>query len=73
MTHEHNHEHECDCGHDHDEEYTMEDLAISAHNRIEALIELLIEKKVITESEYEKKIEELAERDFDEAEEEDEE
>lgn len=62
--------HECGCGHDHCEEseYTVEDLAYSAHNRMDALIELLIAKKVITEQEYETKIEEIMERELDESE-----
>lgn len=59
--------HECGCGHDHCEEpeYTAEDLAYSAHNRMDALLELLIAKKIITEKEYEQKIEELVEKDLD--------
>ncbi len=59
--------HECGCGHDHGQEpeYTAEDLAYSAHNRMDALIDLLIEKKIITEKEYEQKIEEIVEKDLD--------
>ena len=42
-----------------DEELDMEDVAVTAYNRTEALIELLIRKGVISEDEYEKMEEEL--------------
>jgi len=34
------------------EEFTTEELTFAAHDKIDALIDLLIEKKVITEDEY---------------------
>jgi len=43
------------------EEVTELDLIYEAHDKIDALIDLLIEKGVISESEYEKKLEEYYE------------
>lgn len=39
----------------HEEEYTTDEIAEAADTKVEALIELLIEKGVITEEEFEKK------------------
>jgi hypothetical protein len=44
---------------EHEDEMSFEDLALMANDKVDALIELLIEKKVITEKEYDAKMEEL--------------
>jgi len=48
------------------EEYTAEDLLYDAHLKIDALIELLIDKGVIKEEEFNKKLDELVEEDLEE-------
>lgn len=40
------------------EEVTELDLIYESHDKVDALIELLIEKNIITKEEYEKKLEE---------------
>lgn len=40
------------------EEVTELDLIYESHDKVDALIELLIEKNIITKAEYEKKLEE---------------
>lgn len=42
-----------------DEMYTVEEMVYGAHDKVDALIELLIEKKVITEDEYANKLKEI--------------
>ena len=39
------------------EEFTTEELTFAAHDKIDVLIDLLIEKGILTESEYLKKLE----------------
>ena len=53
--------------HEH-EELTVEDVAFMANDKVDALIDLLIEKGVITEEEIVQKIDELYEEDDDEEE-----
>lgn len=48
-----------------DIEVTELDLIYEAHDRVDALLELLIEKGIITEEEYESKLEELLNREED--------
>ncbi len=48
------------------EELSVEDVAFMANDKIDALIDLLIEKGVITEDEIVQKIDELYEEDEDE-------
>jgi len=40
-------------------EVTEMDLIYDAHDRLDALIELLVEKKVITQKEFEKKLDDM--------------
>lgn len=54
------------------EEYTAEDLLYDAHLKIDALIELLIDKGVITEEEFNNKLDELVEEDLEDEEEQEE-
>ena len=58
----------CDCGHDDCEcdEMTSEDVANYADDKIDALIDLLIKKGVITEEEFGKEYEALFEEDSEE-------
>lgn len=42
-----------------DEIYTLEEMTYGAHDKIDALIDLLIEKKVFTEEEYSEKIKQI--------------
>lgn len=49
-----------------DEEMTMEDLVYEAHLKIDALIDILIEKKVLTEEELNDKMDEFIEEDMNE-------
>ncbi len=53
-----------------EEEYTAEDLLYDAHLKIDALIELLIDKGVISEEEFNKKLDELVDEDLEEEEDE---
>ena len=46
---------------DENQELSAEDVAFMANDKIDALINLLIEKGIITEDELEKKLEELYE------------
>lgn len=39
-----------------EETYTVEEMVYGAHDKVDALIELLIEKKVFTEEEYATKL-----------------
>ena len=65
---EHKHEEGCDCE---DENMSVEEMVYGAHDKIDALIELLIDKGVISEEEYTKKIEAiLAEYEAEDSEEE---
>ena len=48
---------ECDCG--------EEDFAILS-TKVEAMLELLIDKKIITEAEFERKYDEICDRDYEE-------
>lgn len=67
MTHEHEHDNCCT----EDDMYTIEEMVYGAHDKVDALIELLIEKKVFSEEEYTKKVQEIiAEYEEDEKEEE---
>ncbi len=57
---------ECGCCGHHDtdeEEMTTEEIANHADDKVDALIQLLIKKKVITEDEYGKEFESLFEED----------
>lgn len=60
----------CDCD---EEELSMEDIAESNHVVLNALIDLLVEKKIISEEELDKKIEEFSEEDSDDEDDSDEE
>lgn len=42
-----------------DDEMSFEDLALMANDKVDALIDLLIEKKIITEKEFDDKMEEV--------------
>ena len=53
-----------------EEDYTTEDLLYDAHLKIDALVELLINKKIISEEEFNKKLDELVEEDLEEEKEE---
>ena len=39
--------------------YTVEEMVYGAHDKVDALIELLIEKKVFTEKEYAEKLKQI--------------
>ncbi|MDP3918379.1 MAG: hypothetical protein Q8Q35_00545 [Nanoarchaeota archaeon] len=52
-----------------DEELDTEDIAVSAYNRIDALIELLVKKGIITEEEIDDMEDQLLEEEDDEEEE----
>jgi hypothetical protein len=72
--HEEEHKEECGCGCDHDDdcediEDTPEDVAHNANDKVDALINLLIKKKVITEDEFETEYDELFEESEDDSEE----
>jgi len=43
-------------------EVTEMDLIYDAHDRLDSLLELLIEKKIITQREFEKKLDEMYEK-----------
>lgn len=40
-----------------DQEFTTEELAFAAHDKLDVLIDMLIEKGILTEEEYIKKLE----------------
>lgn len=42
-----------------DEMYSVEEMVYGAHDKIDALIDLLIEKKIISEEDYTKKIQDV--------------
>jgi len=49
-----------------DEEFTVEDIAYEAHNRVDALIQLLQKKGILHESEVDTEVESMLEDDDDE-------
>jgi len=51
-----------------EEEFSTEDLVYDAHLKIDALIDLLIEKQIITEEEFNAKLDKIVEEDFEEEE-----
>ncbi len=50
------------------EDVTEMDLVYEAHDRLDALIELLIEKEVFTEAEFEEKLERVYSENYEESE-----
>ena len=52
----------CKCGDDCECDDSTEDLAVIA-TKVDAILELLLEKKIFTEAQFEKKYDELCERD----------
>jgi hypothetical protein len=55
---------DCKCGHDHEhgQKMSIEDVVMQTNFCFNALIELMIDKKLISKEEFEKKIMELAEK-----------
>ncbi len=54
---------DCDCGHDHEHaDYGLEEVAYTAHYKIDALIALLVKKGVFSEEEYQKEIDTFYQR-----------
>jgi hypothetical protein len=49
-----------------EDEFSTEDLVYDAHLKIDALIDLLVEKEIITEEEFNAKLDKIVEEDFEE-------